>query len=85
MCIVTGPRIDLAITLIDRMKRLFIDKGLVTFDRLKRGSYASFCIEIKSLLKGDIISFLPSECGICAVYVWLRNQSIVNPFAKDYL
>jgi hypothetical protein len=32
MCIVTGPRIDLAITLIDRMKRLFLDKGLITFD-----------------------------------------------------
>jgi hypothetical protein len=29
MCIVTGPRIDLAIDLIDRMKRLFYDKGLV--------------------------------------------------------
>jgi hypothetical protein len=32
MCIVTGQRIDLAITLIDRMKKLFKDKGLVTFD-----------------------------------------------------
>jgi hypothetical protein len=32
MCIVTGPRIELAITLIDRMKRLFTDKGLLTFD-----------------------------------------------------
>ncbi len=32
MCIVTGPRIDLAITLTDRMKRLFTDNGLVTFD-----------------------------------------------------
>ncbi len=32
MCIVTGPRIDLAITLIGRMKRLFTDKGPVTFD-----------------------------------------------------
>jgi len=32
MCIVTGPRIDLAIGLIDRMKRLFYDKGLLTFD-----------------------------------------------------
>jgi hypothetical protein len=32
MCIVTGPRIDLAIALIDRMKRLFADKGLITFD-----------------------------------------------------
>jgi late competence protein required for DNA uptake (superfamily II DNA/RNA helicase) len=30
MCIVTGPRIDLAISLIDRLKRLFA--GLVTFD-----------------------------------------------------
>ena len=29
MCIVTGPRIGLAIGLIDRMKRLFYDKGLV--------------------------------------------------------
>ncbi|MGC1132864.1 MAG: DEAD/DEAH box helicase family protein [Nitrososphaeraceae archaeon] len=32
MCIVTGPRIDLAITLIDRMKKLFTDSGLVSFD-----------------------------------------------------
>ena len=31
MCIVTGPRIDLAITLIDRMKRLFADKSLISF------------------------------------------------------
>jgi hypothetical protein len=31
MCIVTGPRIDLAIALIDRMKKLFSSsKGLVT-------------------------------------------------------
>jgi hypothetical protein len=32
MSIVTGPRIDLAIALIDRMKRLFAGKGLVSFD-----------------------------------------------------
>jgi hypothetical protein len=33
MCIVTGPRIDLAIALIDRMKRLFAaGKGLIAFD-----------------------------------------------------
>jgi hypothetical protein len=32
MCIVTGPRIDLAIALIDRLKRLFAGKGLITFD-----------------------------------------------------
>ncbi|MFL6365946.1 MAG: hypothetical protein ACJ719_12180, partial [Nitrososphaeraceae archaeon] len=36
MCIVTGPRIDLAIALIDRMKKLFAgssssSKGLITF------------------------------------------------------
>jgi late competence protein required for DNA uptake (superfamily II DNA/RNA helicase) len=31
MCIVTGPRIDLAIALIDRMKRLFAGLA-VTFD-----------------------------------------------------
>jgi hypothetical protein len=36
MCIVTGPRIDLAIVLIDRMKKLFVansgSKSLVAFD-----------------------------------------------------
>jgi hypothetical protein len=33
MCIVTGPRIELAIALIDRMKRLFAGgKGLISFD-----------------------------------------------------
>ena len=35
MCVVTGPRIDLAIALIDRMKRLFAgssSKGLLAFD-----------------------------------------------------
>jgi hypothetical protein len=33
MCIVTGPRIDLAIALIDRMKKLFTSsKGLAVFD-----------------------------------------------------
>jgi hypothetical protein len=37
MCIVTGPRIDLVIALIDRMKKLFVagsgsSKGLVAFD-----------------------------------------------------
>ena len=32
MCIVTGPRIDLAIALIDRMKGLFRAKRLISFD-----------------------------------------------------
>ncbi len=32
MCIVTGPRIDLAIALVDRLKKLFAGKGLITFD-----------------------------------------------------
>jgi hypothetical protein len=32
MCIVTGPRIDLAIALIQRMKRLLAGKGFVVFD-----------------------------------------------------
>jgi hypothetical protein len=32
MCIVTGPRIDLAITLIETMKKLFTDNGLASFD-----------------------------------------------------
>ena len=34
MCIVTGPRIDLAIALIDRMKRLFAGKGLIITPRM---------------------------------------------------
>jgi late competence protein required for DNA uptake (superfamily II DNA/RNA helicase) len=33
MCIVTGPRIDLAIAIIDRMKKLFSStQALTTFD-----------------------------------------------------
>ena len=32
MCIVTGPRIELAVGLIDRMKRLFQEKMLIQFD-----------------------------------------------------
>ena len=32
MCIVTGPRIDLAIALIERLKGLFKGKGLLAFD-----------------------------------------------------
>jgi hypothetical protein len=32
ICIVTGPRIDLAIGLIDRIKRLFTGQLLITFD-----------------------------------------------------
>jgi hypothetical protein len=32
MCIVTGPRIDLAIALIERMKRLFTGRGVLAFD-----------------------------------------------------
>ena len=32
MCIATGPRIDLAITLIDRMKQLFYSENLVVQD-----------------------------------------------------
>jgi hypothetical protein len=32
MCIVTGPRIDLAIALIDRMKKLFAGNNIVIFD-----------------------------------------------------
>ena len=32
MCIVTGPRIDLAITLIERMKRQFVERMPLEFD-----------------------------------------------------
>jgi hypothetical protein len=34
--IVTGPRIDLAITLIDGMKDLFIERTFLTFDTKER-------------------------------------------------
>ncbi len=32
MCMVTGPRIELAITLIDRMKQLLVERNLIWFD-----------------------------------------------------
>ena len=36
MCIVTGPRIDLAIALIDRMKKLFSGSKYLRFDTRPR-------------------------------------------------
>lgn len=36
MCIVTGPRIELAITLIERMKRLFHENFVKSFDTKKK-------------------------------------------------
>jgi late competence protein required for DNA uptake (superfamily II DNA/RNA helicase) len=35
ICIVTGPRIDLAIALIDRIKKLFAGKHINTFDTIE--------------------------------------------------
>ena len=44
MCIVTGPRIDLAIALIDRMKKLFSSgKGLITFDTKETAINLKWC------------------------------------------
>jgi hypothetical protein len=45
MCIVTGSRIDLAIALIDRMKKLFIgkNKGPVNFDTKRDSNSAKQC------------------------------------------
>ena len=48
MCIVTGPRIDLAIALIDRMKKLFSSgKGLTVFDT-KETVIEVNCIKIEA-------------------------------------
>jgi hypothetical protein len=35
ICLVTGPRIDLAITLIDRLRDLFLLRNTITFDTKK--------------------------------------------------
>jgi hypothetical protein len=52
MCIVTGPRIDLAIALIDRMKKLFAgssNKGPIggTHVLLQIDSSLALCLDIK--------------------------------------
>src|SRR5919202_3863928 len=48
MCIDTGPRIDLAIALIDRMKKLFSSgKGLTVFDT-KETVIEVNCIKIEA-------------------------------------
>jgi hypothetical protein len=47
MCVVTGPRIDLAIAMIDRMKKLFAgssSKGLATFDTKVSLFKPSYCL-----------------------------------------
>src|SRR5919199_3417149 len=56
MCIVTGPRIDLAIALIDRMKKLFSSgKGLVSFDTKET--------IIEQQCKDRSISITPFRCN----------------------
>jgi hypothetical protein len=64
MCIVTGPRIDLAIALIDRMKRLFAGKGLISFDTKET------VIE----LNGVKIEAFPSIISL----VYLREMVLIN-------
>jgi late competence protein required for DNA uptake (superfamily II DNA/RNA helicase) len=32
ICIITGPRIDLSVALVDRLKKLFYTKNLISFD-----------------------------------------------------
>jgi hypothetical protein len=43
MCIITGPRINLAIDLISRMKKLFLPKLNVTFDTKETVLYLNSC------------------------------------------
>ena len=43
MCIVTGPRIDLAITLIDRMKMLFVEKNILSFSTKETRCRSKWC------------------------------------------
>ena len=70
MCIVTGPRIDLAIALIDRMKRLFAGKDLVSFDTKET------VIELNNVR----IEAFPSHhldaivgCLMCLLYCWMKQ------------
>jgi hypothetical protein len=60
MCIVTGPRIDLAIALIDRMKKLFAGKYLIIFD----SSQAEIARELQV-----------SKASISLDMQYLRNQA----------
>jgi hypothetical protein len=60
MCIVTGPRIDLAIALIDRMKKLFAGKHLNTFDT--KETEKDFRTPKVCLIRYDISLFLSFLC-----------------------
>jgi late competence protein required for DNA uptake (superfamily II DNA/RNA helicase) len=46
MCIVTGPRIDLAIALIDRIKKLFAGKHINTFDTKEIEAFPSHHLDL---------------------------------------
>jgi hypothetical protein len=46
MCIVIGPRIDLAIALIDRTKGLFRGKGLLVFETIIQPKAGLSCTRI---------------------------------------
>jgi late competence protein required for DNA uptake (superfamily II DNA/RNA helicase) len=76
MCIVIGPRIDLAITLIDRMKQLFLARGW-----LKLGETKETVIE----LNGVHIEAYPSHhldgmCGLKDVaFIYLDEADFFPP------
>ena len=67
MCIVTGPRIDLAIALIDRMKGLFRGKGLLAFNtketviELNPDGHLISIAEMKSKAADDLLGLLGAE------------------------
>ena len=77
MCIVTGPRIDLAIALIDRMKKLFAGKALITFDTKPPDITGSFDLEETSNSVSHIIfslRYLTVEVLVVIVVVVLVGR-----------
>jgi hypothetical protein len=64
MCIVTGPRIELAITLIDRMKQLFLASDFLKLGQTKNKAASSFTTSSRAPGSSTPISFDTQETVI---------------------
>ena len=78
MCIVTGPRIDLAIALIDRMKKLF--SGFATVFDTKETVIDLNNVKIEAFPSHHLDAIV--GCLMCLLYCWMKLTSFLPDSSK---
>ena len=79
MCIVIGPRIDLAIAMIDRLKTLFAGKGLVfSYFLMKNCSRSELppVLELISVISCSAVLFV----GLSDIFIW---ENLIGILSSD--